>query len=252
MVIVSDTVQNVLNRIYLIGIAYNGQPPNSYSDCINAIEKLDKTVANIFAKSVNNTPFAWKRDNMLVCTVGKYGFSYIKYQTTKETIVIVEEVSENGQIVTENKQYKNINSMKNTMNKIRLTESQLHRVIKESVSKIIKENNSNYDIELQEKIYQTICNLEEDLSTVIKNTDQSSGQAFGGSNDKLKAIYNSITHIGNTEISEQAKETFSKLLEVISELQDIRIKLKTFNAEDKYWGHNFKSTNGTVGLTQYK
>lgn len=94
--------------------------------------------------------------------------------------------------------------------------------------------------------------LETDIATVISNTDSSSNQAFGSPKDKLKAIYNTMTHIGNDELAEDTKNTFSKLLEVLSELQDIRIKLKTFNADDKYWGHNWESPKGTVGLSNYQ
>jgi hypothetical protein len=127
---------------------------------------------------------------------------------------------------------------------IRLTESDLHRIIKESVNNVLSENE-------QEKTYQIISNLEQDLKTVISNTDSSSSQAFGSSDEKLKMITNSLSHI-STNLSIQAESTFNKLLEVISELQDIRITLKTLDAKDKYWGHPYKTPNGTVGLSNYQ
>ena len=128
--------------------------------------------------------------------------------------------------------------------RIRLTESDLHRIVKESVNQVVNST--------QERCYHTIADLEADISTVIHNTDSTSSNAFGGDDEKLKAIYNQLTHV-NRDIAEQAKNTFNKLLEVISELGDIRRTLKTFNAEDKYWGHNFKKEGpeGTVGLRNY-
>ena len=136
MVVTSEDVRNVLNRIYLVGIAYNGKPPKIYFDCIEAIENLDKSIENVYAKSLQNVPFAWKRDNMLVCKVGKYCFSYVKFNIGDEIIISVEEVAENGIIITENK---NNNIMKNTKNTIRLTESQLHTFIKECVKRVLNE-----------------------------------------------------------------------------------------------------------------
>ena len=51
-------------------------------------------------------------------------------------------------------------------NRIRLSESHLHRMISESVKRVLNES--------QESLYQQFCNLEEDLKTVIANTDSSS------------------------------------------------------------------------------
>ena len=102
MVITSNEVENVLNRIFLVGIAYNGQIPPLYTKAQTAILNLDKTVANVYASSVANAPYAWKRDNVLVLVVGKLMFSYLR-KTNKngDIIIVVDEVAENGQIVTE-------------------------------------------------------------------------------------------------------------------------------------------------------
>ena len=78
MVIVSDDVRNVVNRIFLIGIAYKGRIPNMYGQIISAFEKLESSVANVNASSVNSVPFAWRRDKMLVLRVGSLMFSYTK------------------------------------------------------------------------------------------------------------------------------------------------------------------------------
>ena len=64
MVIVSDDVRNVVNRIFLIGIAYKGRIPNMYGQIISAFEKLESSVANVNASSVNSAPLAWRRYNV--------------------------------------------------------------------------------------------------------------------------------------------------------------------------------------------
>jgi hypothetical protein len=132
---------------------------------------------------------------------------------------------------------------------IKLRESDLHRIVKESVKKIIKEGS---DIDTQERLYHTIANLEADLKTVISNTDSSSNQAFNSPDEKLLMISNALSHI-DMNLSKQAETTFSKLLEVMSELQNLRINLKTLGAKDSYWGHNFQreTPHGTVGLSNY-
>ncbi len=65
-------------------------------------------------------------------------------------------------------------------------------------------------------------------------------------------ISNGLSHI-DMNLSKQAETTFSKLLEVMSELQNLRINLKTLGAKDSYWGHNFQreTPHGTVGLSNY-
>ena len=131
-------------------------------------------------------------------------------------------------------------------NKKTINEAQLRAIVKEAVRNVLKEN----DLDAQESMYQIICNLEADIKTVISNTDSSSNQAFGDSQDKLNAISNSLSHIDDS-LAQQSRLTFAKLLEVISELQDIRISLKALGAKDSYCGHSFKTTNGTVGLSNY-
>ena len=135
---------------------------------------------------------------------------------------------------------KSKNMKKNT---IKLNEAKLKKIVAESVKKVLMESQ-------QENLYQTVCNLEEDLKTVIRNTDSTSNQAFGSPEEKLRAISNSLSHI-DENLSEQAVSTFRKLLDVINELQEIRINLQTLGATDAYWGHSFKSPNGTVGLSNY-
>ena len=130
---------------------------------------------------------------------------------------------------------------------IKINENQLKHIVTETVKRVLKEDNN---IASQERMYNIIANLESDMKTVISNTDTSSGQAFGSPEEKLHTISNALSHVDNG-LSQQAKLTFDKLIEVISELQDLRIQLKTLNAKDSYWGHNFKTPNGTVGLSNY-
>ena len=49
MVITSNEVENVLNRIFLVVIAYNGQISSLYSKAQIAILNLDKTIANVYS-----------------------------------------------------------------------------------------------------------------------------------------------------------------------------------------------------------
>lgn len=134
--------------------------------------------------------------------------------------------------------------------KIRLTESSIRRIVKEAVQKILNEGSN---IEAQERLYHIIADLEADLKTVIHNTDSSMNQEFDSPNEKLSMISNALSHV-DMNLSKQAETTFNKLIEVISELQDIRINLKTFGAKDSYWGHNFQkeTPHGTVGLSNYR
>ena len=103
MIIINNTVRNVLNRIFLVGIGYKGKIPTLYSQAITALENLDNSIASINATAVNNAPFAWKRDKLLVLRVGNLMFAYRKGMLQNgDTIVVVEEVAQNGEIVTEN------------------------------------------------------------------------------------------------------------------------------------------------------
>jgi len=122
MVIASNEVENVLNRIFLVGIAYNGQIPPLYTKAQTTILNLDKTVANVYASSVANAPYAWKRDNVLVLVVGKLMFSYFR-KTNKngDIIIVVDEVAENGQIVTER-------------------EKKIKAIIRETIEQYLKQN----------------------------------------------------------------------------------------------------------------
>ena len=102
MVISSKEAENVLDRIFLVGVAYDGTIPPLYTKAKSAISNLDRTVLNVYASSVNNAPYAWKRDNTRVLVVDELMFSYEKNTLKNGSIaVIVHEVAENGVIVNE-------------------------------------------------------------------------------------------------------------------------------------------------------
>ena len=157
-------------------------------------------------------------------------------------------VDTTGVAITHNSPTINESNTKKDMkaNRIKLSETQLKKMVSEAVRNVLREN----DLDAQESIYQIICNLEEDIKTVISNTDSSANQAFGDAQEKLNAITNSLSHI-DANLAQQSHSTFVKLQEVITELRDIRISLKYLRANDSYLGHPFKTTNGTVGLSNY-
>jgi hypothetical protein len=147
MVVCNECIKNVLNRIFLEGVARFGEPPQIYWDAIHALEQLDKTCLTINSTSDPNSPIGWRRNNYPILVVGKKNnklkFSYTKKGLNNGKILItVEEVADvYGNILTEN----NNNNIKNMKQVIRLTESDLHRVVKESVKKILKETRLDYD-----------------------------------------------------------------------------------------------------------
>lgn len=111
MVIYSRSVDNVHCRFYLEDILKKGEP-DRYSQIIEKLLKLDKSIISKYASNDQSLPFNWKEENCLIEKHGKYAFSYIKYKSNSgETVVVIEEVAEkkdNGyDILTENISIKN-------------------------------------------------------------------------------------------------------------------------------------------------
>ena len=103
MVLINDNIENVLNRILLVKVAYKGTIPSLYTEAKTALAQLDESITTVKASAVNNAPFAWKRDNALVLRVGNLMFSYYKdFDEYGNVIVLVNDVAEDGKIVTEN------------------------------------------------------------------------------------------------------------------------------------------------------
>ena len=73
-----------------------------YGKARTAILNLDKSALYTHASSVNNAPFAWKRDNTLVLVVDNLMFSYeTSVLEDGDVCVVIHEVAENGIIVNE-------------------------------------------------------------------------------------------------------------------------------------------------------
>ena len=146
MVIYNNSIKAVLSRIYLEGIARNGEAPSIYWDAKEALENLDKTCLTVYSKSDAYCPLGWRRNNYPLLRVGYLRFSYTKEQLDNGEILIkIEEVADsNGNILTENisnkviKPRNNISKMKTNKNVLRLTESQFHKMLVECISKIMK------------------------------------------------------------------------------------------------------------------
>lgn len=140
MVLWSNTIENVLSRIYLEGIAYNGKAPQLYWDAKEALEQLDKTCLTVNSTTDPYCPLNQRIENYPIIVVGKnktrLKFSYTKKQLSNgEVLIVVEEVANAyGRILTENYDSKQI---------IRLTKSELRAIIKESVRTILKEHTYN-------------------------------------------------------------------------------------------------------------
>ena len=153
MVVCNECIKNVLNRIFLEWVARYGEPPQIYWDAIHALEQLDKTCLTVNSTSDPNSPIGWRRNNYPILIVGKKNnklkFSYTKKRLNNgDILIMVEEIADvYGNILTENNNNNNIKNMKQV---IRLTESDLHRVIKESVNNILSE--------LDWKTYKTAAN----------------------------------------------------------------------------------------------
>ena len=141
MVIWSNTVENVLSRIFLEGVARDGRPPQIYGEVKQALERLDKTCLTVNSNSDPYSPLGWRRNNSPILVVGKKNnrlkFTYTKKQLNNgETLIIVEEVADAyGNILTESYLPKS----NETPNVIRLTEAQFKMMLTECITKIINE-----------------------------------------------------------------------------------------------------------------
>lgn len=95
MVVCNECIKNVLNRIFLEGVARFGEPPQIYWDAIHALEQLDKTCLTINSTSDPNSPIGWRRNNYPILVVGKKNnklkFSYTKKGLNNGKILITVE-----------------------------------------------------------------------------------------------------------------------------------------------------------------
>jgi hypothetical protein len=95
MIIYSNEVKNVLDRIFLEEIALRGNELKTYNQCIETLDSLENSIITYYA----HEPFAWKRDKVPYVKAGRYWFSYKRYPSA----IIVQEVydSQKGIIITE-------------------------------------------------------------------------------------------------------------------------------------------------------
>lgn len=140
MVIISTDVENVLLDIHFKEFAYNVNTPNYY-----ALKEKLFALDNSYANRIPGRYPAWQR-------IGWFEFVYKQhifgYSWDGETVVLQEHYNLKGN-KTESKTHKDnilknniihINRKMNTNKKVvRLTESQLHSIITESVKSILNE-----------------------------------------------------------------------------------------------------------------
>ena len=95
MILYSNSVQNVLDRLFLEDVAFSGKEPNTYNECIEALEGLENCIIGMTA----NKPLAWAREKTKFIPVGRYWFSY----KVLPDAIVVDEVYDTltGQIITE-------------------------------------------------------------------------------------------------------------------------------------------------------
>ena len=139
MVLFSKEVENFLDKIYFYELSHRNDLSfpiyNYYKDNLYGIDKL--------STHIPSTTFPMSRDHLFGITIGRleFGYSFDKVNVCVEYYVNIEPqndwfdwlIKETKIIIINN------NTMNNTKNRIRLTESQLHKLIKESVKKVLNE-----------------------------------------------------------------------------------------------------------------
>ena len=95
VIIYSNSVRNVLDRMYLEAVAFRGATPKEYGECIDAIESLPSSIVTIRA----NRPLCWAREKATIICPNRYWFSYKRFSNA----ILIDEVydSKSGQILTE-------------------------------------------------------------------------------------------------------------------------------------------------------
>ena len=122
MIIYSPSVQNVLDRLYLSAVTM-GHQPIEYNRCLESIHAVESGII----RTVAQKPLSWARAGLFVAKAGRYWFGYV----IQENVVIIEEVFDcvRNTIIDESTIRK----------KITLTESDVRRMVKECVERILSE-----------------------------------------------------------------------------------------------------------------
>ena len=128
MVLWAKSIENVLRRIHLEGVARNGECPDIYWQAKKELAGLDKSCLNVYAQTDERAPLGWRRNNSLILKVGYLKFSYTKHKLENgEILITVDEVADsNGNILTENIQHN-------------YTMDRLRKIIYETVKTTMKE-----------------------------------------------------------------------------------------------------------------
>lgn len=94
-IIYSNSVRNVLDRMYLEAVVLRGTSPKEYGECIDAIESIPNSIVT----SQANRPLCWAREKADIICPNRYWFSYKRFSNA----ILVDEVydSKTGQILTE-------------------------------------------------------------------------------------------------------------------------------------------------------
>ena len=94
-IIYSNSVRNVLDRMYLEAVAIRGTTLKEYGECVGAIESIPTSIVTIRA----NRPLCWAREKATIIRPNRYWFSYRRFSNA----ILVDEVydSKTGQILTE-------------------------------------------------------------------------------------------------------------------------------------------------------
>ena len=165
IVVITSNVRERLKRyIYNITINPSVEPKYKVETFRRAIEKAN-IILNDLYNTLSNEIVQYKY-TQLNALGRRYGYRQYQYKDKSTSTVwlfgcdttpsfnfvmimqnsklCLSHIEQHGISIIENKQY---NTMKNTRNRVRLTESQLHDVIKESVKKVLNEANSLMDTE---------------------------------------------------------------------------------------------------------
>lgn len=66
MILYCNSVQNVLDRLFLEDVAFSGKEPNTCNECIEALDGLENCIIGMTA----NKPLAWAREKTKFVPVG--------------------------------------------------------------------------------------------------------------------------------------------------------------------------------------
>lgn len=125
------------------------------------------------------------------------------------------------------------------MNKklIKLTEADLHKIVKQSVNRVLKES----DRDFRGEAYDKASSLASDIETLLNNH-------LGRVNDSDQApmkMY-AILHEYGEENAEKGKQAIELMIQAKKTLEDVARHLNFGDIND-YWGRRYGSRPGAMG-----